>query len=101
MSSIKISRITEDIKKELTLIFREIKDPRVSKMLSIIKVDLSNDLSHCKVYVSAIEGREQTEESVRGLKSGAGYIRREIAARLHLRKAPEFHFIGDRSESVV
>ncbi len=97
MSSIKISRITEDIKKELTLIFREIKDPRVSKMLSIIKVDLSNDLSHCKVYVSAIEGREQTEESVRGLKSGAGYIRREIAARLHLRKAPEFHFIGDDS----
>ena len=97
MSSIKISRITEDIKKELTLIFREIKDPRVSKMLSIIKVDLSNDLSHCKVYVSAIEGREQTEESVRGLKSGTGYIRREIAARLHLRKAPEFHFIGDDS----
>ena len=49
------------------------------------------------MYVSAIEGREQTEESVRGLKSGAGYIRREIAARLHLRKAPEFHFIGDDS----
>ena len=53
MPTIKISRISEDIKKELVEIFREVKDPRVSDMLSIIKIDLSNDLSHCKVYVSA------------------------------------------------
>lgn len=97
MASIKISRISEDIRKELVDIFREVKDPRVSPMLSIIKVDLSSDLSHCKVYVSAIEGVEETKESVAGLKSAAGYIRREISGRLHLRKTPEFHFIADDS----
>ncbi len=97
MASIKISRISEDIRKELVGIFREVKDPRVSPMLSIIKVDLSNDLSHCKVYVSAVEGVEKTKESVAGLKSAAGYIRRTVSGRLHLRKTPEFHFVADDS----
>lgn len=97
MASIKINRISEDIRKELVEIFRAVKDPRVSSMLSIIKVDLSNDLSHCKVYVSALEGVEKTKESAAGLKSAAGYIRREISMRLHLRKTPEFHFIADDS----
>lgn len=97
MPSIKISRIAEDVKKELVTVFREVKDPRVSQMLSIIKVDLSNDLSHCKVYVSAVEGYEKTRESVEGLKSAAGFLRRELSARLHLRKTPELHFIADDS----
>lgn len=97
MQSIKVNRISEDIKKELVEIFREVKDPRVSKLLSIIKIDLSNDLSHCKVYVSAVEGSERTLESVKGLKSAAGFIRHEVSLRLHLRKTPEFHFIADDS----
>ena len=84
MASIKISRISEDIRKELVGIFREVKD-------------LSNDLSHCKVYVSAVEGVEKTKESVAGLKSAAGYIRRTVSGRLHLRKTPEFHFVADDS----
>lgn len=97
MASVKIGRISEDLKQELSGLFRELKDPRISQMLSIIKLDLSNDLSHCKVYVSAIEGAEKTQESIAGLKSAGGFIRREIAHRLHLRKTPEFHFIGDDS----
>lgn len=97
MASIKLARLSEDIKTELSVLLRELKDPRVSSMLSIIKVDLSNDLSHCKVYVSAIEGSEKTIESVKGLKSAAGFIRREIAARVKLRHVPEFHFIADDS----
>lgn len=97
MPSIKISRISEDIKKELVEIFREVKDPRVSSMLSIIKVDLSNDLSHCKVYVSAVEGHEATNRSAEGLKSASGYIRHGLSVRLHLRKTPELHFIADDS----
>ena len=97
MASIRINRISEDIKKELVDIFRSVKDPRVSSLLSIIKVDLSNDLSYCKVYVSALEGTERTVESVAGLKSAAGYIRREVSNRLHLRKAPEFRYVADDS----
>lgn len=97
MASVKIGRISEDIKKELSDLFRELKDPRISQMLSIIKINLSNDLSHCKVYVSAIEGSEKTIHSVEGLKNASGYIRKEIASRLHLRKVPEFHFVADDS----
>ena len=66
-------------------------------MLSIVKVQVSNDLSYAKVYVSAIEGMEKTKESVVGLKSASGFIRRELSNRLHLRKCPELSFIADDS----
>lgn len=76
---------------------RELKDPRISPLLSIVRVEVSGDLSHCKVNVSAIEGFEKTKESVEGLKSAAGFIRRELTNRLHLRKCPEMRFIADDS----
>lgn len=97
MATVRIGRLSEDIKHELSRLFLELKDPRISKLLSVIKLDLSNDLSHCKVYVSAIEGQEMTASSVEGLKSAAGFIRRELASRVKLRKVPEFHFIADDS----
>lgn len=97
MANVKIGRISEDIKQSLSELFRALKDPRISEMLSIIKLDLSNDLSHCKVYVSAVEGSEKTTESIAGLKSANGFIRKELAHRLQLRKIPDFQFIGDDS----
>lgn len=97
MDKIKLERINGDIRMKLSTLFTELKDPRVSKMLSIIKLNVSNDLSHCKVYVSAVEGKEKTLESVEGLKSAQGFIRREVAKSLNLRKTPEFHFIADDS----
>ena len=93
MPSHKIERATEDIKKELTAIFRELKDPRVNKaFLSIVRVEVTNDLSYCTVYVSAIEGIERAKEAVKGLKSASGYIRRELGHRLKLRHVPELIF---------
>lgn len=97
MGTFKIDRCSEDIKLQLSEMFYALKDPRVSKLLSIIKIDLSNDLSHCKVYVSAVEGSDKTKQSVEGLKSASGFIRRELSSRLHLRRVPEFHFIADDS----
>lgn len=97
MPSFKIGRATADVQRELADLLREVKDPRVSKLLSIIKIDLSADLSYATVYVSAIEGYEKTVESVKGLKNAAGYIRRELGARLKLRKTPELRFIADNS----
>ena len=76
---------------------REVKDPRVSKLLSIVKVDVSSDLSYATVYVSAIEGYEQTVSSVKALKGAAGFLRRELGARLSLRKVPELRFVADDS----
>ena len=97
MPSYKTGRTASDIKKELSELFREIKDPRVSKLLSIVKVDVSGDLSYATVYVSAIEGYEKTVESVKGLKSASGYLRRELGARLKIRKTPELRFVADDS----
>lgn len=97
MAGFKINRITSDIKLALSELLREIKDPRVSKLLSIVKVDVSGDLSYATIYVSAIEGFESTVSSVKALKGAAGYLRRELGARLTLRKVPELRFVADDS----
>ena len=97
MPSFKIGRAAADIQRELSELFRELKDPRVSSLLSIVKVDISADLSYATVYVSAIEGFEKTVESVKGLKSAAGFLRRELGSRLKLRKTPELRFVADNS----
>ncbi len=98
MAGFKINRVTSDIRLCLSELLREVKDPRVSKMLSIVKLDVTGDMSYATVYVSAIEGSEKTAESVKALnKSAAGYIRRELGSRLKLRKVPELRFIADNS----
>ena len=98
MAGFKINRVTSDIRLCLSELLREVKDPRVSKMLSIVKLDVTGDMSYATVYVSAIEGSEKTTESVKALnKSAAGYIRRELGLRLKLRKVPELRFIADNS----
>lgn len=97
MAGFRINRISSDLKIALSELFREIKDPRVSKLLSIVKVDVSGDLSYATIYVSAIEGYESTVNSVKALKNAAGFLRRELGARLKLRKMPELRFIADDS----
>lgn len=97
MAGYKIDRITSDVRIAMADILRDVKDPRVSKMLSIIKVQVTNDLSYATFYVSAIEGKEMTESSVKALKGAAGYIRRELGARVKMRKVPEVRFVADDS----
>lgn len=97
MANFKANRLEEDINRELTAIFRELKDPRISDMLSIVKCDLSRDLSHCKVYISSFYGMEKTKQSVVGLQSASGFIKRELFSRLKMRKCPDLNFIADDS----
>ncbi len=97
MGSHRIDRIEEDIKRNLSDIIRDLKDPRISKLLSIVRVEVSGDLSYAKVFVSAIEGEEKTAESVKGLKSAEGYIKRELNRAIKLRKIPALTFIADNS----
>ncbi len=93
MANHKLSRTTEDIKRELTAIFRELKDPRVQgAFVSIIRVEVTNDLSYCTVYISALEGMERAQEAVKGLKSAAGFIRSELGRRLTIRHVPSLIF---------
>ncbi len=91
------SRLSEDFYRELTALFRELKDPRIDEFLSIVHIDLTNDLSYCKVYVSSLNGKEAAKESVKGLKSASGWLRRELFKRLKLRKSPQLLFIADDS----
>ncbi len=97
MANYKTNRMAEDIKRELTAILRDLKDPRIDKMLTVVRTDLSGDMSVCKVYVSSLGGMEKTNQSVQGLKSASGFIRRELFHRLQMRKSPELTFIADNS----
>lgn len=97
MAGYRINRITSDIKLALSSLLREVKDPRVSKLISIVKVDVSGDLSYATVYVSAIEGAQKTVESVKALKNASGFLRRELGSALKLRKVPELRFVADDS----
>ena len=92
MNSNKLGRITEDIRRELTAIFRKLKDPRVQGMISIVRVEVSRDLSYCTVYISAMEGLDYAKKAVEGFKSATGFIRHELGERLSLRKIPELTF---------
>ena len=98
MAGYRIDRVSEDIKREIIAVIRELKDPRVmDKMLTVVRVEVSSDASYAKVYISALEGLETAKEAVKGLKSATGYIRREVGKRLHLRKTPELNFVADDS----
>ncbi len=93
MPTNKLGRITEDVSRELSAIIRELKDPRVTGcLLSVVRVEVTNDLSYCTAYVSTVEGLARTQEAAKGLKSAAGYIRRELGHRLSLRHVPELLF---------
>ena len=92
MPSHRMGRTTEDILRELTAIFRELKDPRVQGLISIVRVEVTNDLSYCTVYISAMQGMEQAKKAVEGLKSASGHIRHELGARLKLCHVPELIF---------
>jgi len=94
----RIGRVSEDIRRELTAIIRELKDPRVKDcLLTVVRVDVSSDASYAKVYVSAMEGLDRAKVAVEGLKSATGHIRREVGGKLGLRKTPELKFIADDS----
>lgn len=96
MANYRRGRINDEMRKELATIMREVKDPRVSEaFISITGVDVTPDLKYAKVYYSAMRG--DPKEVHLGLKSCAGYIRRQVAQRLNLRATPEFTFLEDTS----
>ena len=92
MASHKMGRITEDVHRELTAILREMKDPRVQGLISIVRVEVTGDLSYCTVYISAIEGMDRAKEACKVLKAASGHIRHELGSRLEIRKIPELLF---------
>lgn len=91
-------RVAEDIKREIIATLGDIKDPRVAgKLLTVVRVTVSGDLSYAKVYISDLKGIESATEAAKALNGASGFIRREVGQNLHLRKAPELKFIADDS----
>ncbi len=94
MSQNRIRQINEEIRRELSRLIPTLKDPRISGLVSVVRVDTSGDLGLCRVYVSSLDGAKQ---AVKGLESAAGYLRTEIGGALGLRHTPKLQFIADDS----
>lgn len=97
--SIKNTRINEEVLREISEIIRnDVKDPRVNSTLtSVVAVEVAPDLKTSKVYISVLGDEKFQEDTIKGLTSSAGYIRRQLASKLNLRNTPEIHFILDQS----
>lgn len=97
MPSNRISRINEEIQRELSALMRTLKDPRLQGgLLTITHVEATSDLRYAKIHVSALD-KSREKEMLKGLKSAAGYLRREVGASLGLRYTPELQFVADDS----
>ncbi|WP_317854196.1 30S ribosome-binding factor RbfA [Chakrabartyella piscis] len=99
----RISRINDEMLKELSMIIRgELKDPRIGAMTSVIRVDTTQDLKFCKIYISVLGNDEQKDNVMKGLKAATGFIRRLLAQRVNLRHTPELIFkLDDSAEYAI
>ena len=98
MASNRIGRINDEIQRELSEQLRRLKDPRVSQtgMVSVTRVDTTGDLRYARVYISVLD-KSQEKDVLKGLKSAAGFLRRELGRTLQLRYTPELQFLPDDS----
>ena len=97
-NSIKNTRVNTEVMHELSNILRGgIKDPRVAEFTSVVAVEVAPDLKTCKAYISVLGDEKAQADTIRGLQSAEGYIRRELAHSLNLRNTPEIRFVLDQS----
>jgi len=97
-NSIKNTRVNGEVQKELSNIIRGgIKDPRVAPMTSVVAVEVAPDLKTCKAYISVLGDEKAQEDTIKGLQSAEGHIRRELARKLNMRNTPEIKFVMDQS----
>ena len=91
-------RISEEIKREISdIIQKDIKDPRIPEIISVVAAKATKDLRYVKVYVSVLGSDKEKKDCAAALKSASGFIRREIGLRLKLRATPEPIFVIDDS----
>ena len=93
----RIDKINEEFRRELANIIRDLKDTRIPMMTSVVAVNVTNDLRYAKAYISVMGDEATQKKALEGLKSAAGYVRREIGKRIDLRYTPEVIFELDRS----
>ena len=97
-NSIKNTRINSEVQHELSNIIRAgLKDPRVAPMTSVVMAEVAPDLKTCKAYISVLGDEKAQQDTLKGLKSAEGYIRRELARTLNMRNTPDIRFVLDQS----
>ena len=97
-NSIKNTRINGEVQKVLSEIIRgEIKDPRISPLTSVVSVSVAPDLKTCKAWISVLGNEQAQQDTIAGLKSAEGFIRRKLAHTINLRNTPEIRFVLDQS----
>lgn len=92
----RMGRINEEVQRELAALIPTVKDPRVTGMISVTAVEVTQDLKYAKVYISVLD-KDDSGQVLKGLKSAAGYLRRELGRTLNLRATPELTFFRDDS----
>jgi ribosome-binding factor A len=94
----KSNRVNSEVQKELGNIIRGgLKDPRIATMTSVVAAEVSTDLKTCKAYISVLGDEKVQTETLAGLQSAEGFIRRELARNMNMRHTPELQFILDQS----
>ena len=97
-NSVKNNRINEEVRRVMSELIRtEIKDPRIAPMTSVMDVEVAPDLKTCKAYISVLGDKKAQEDTIKGLQSAEGYIRRELARTVNMRNTPQITFIVDQS----
>ncbi len=97
MPSLRGQRINNEMKKELSNLIRELKDPRIPLLTSVTAAEVTKDQKFAKIYVSVMGTEEQKQKAIDGLKNAASYLRREVGRNLKLRNTPELNFVLDNS----
>ena len=96
MANNRIGRINEEIQRELAALIPMVKDPRVTGMISVTAAETTPDLKYAKIYVSVLD-KSNCDQVLKGLKSAAGWLRRELGRSLNLRSTTELSFVLDDS----
>ena len=97
-NSVKNVRVNAEVMRELGNIIRGgIKDPRISPLTSVVAVEVTPDLKFCKAYISVLGDEKAKSDTIKGLKSVEGYIRRQLASSINLRNTPQITFVIDQS----
>ena len=91
-------RVNSDVQRVISHVIEfEIKDPRVSSLVSVTRCDVTNDLKECKAYISVLGSDEDAESTMEGLNRASGFIRKRLAESLNLRYTPQIEFKLDKS----
>lgn len=97
MAKNRLGRINEEVMREVANLIRNLKDPRIHIMTSVTRADVTPDMRYARIFISVLGDERALAESIKGLKSAGGYLRRELSRKLQLRYTPELVFVPDDS----